>query len=72
MIWLDVIQLVASILLIVFVVLSSRSSGLLGVLGGESTPFQTKRGVEKWVFRTTIVIAVVFLAISILRFVLSK
>ncbi|OQB44487.1 MAG: preprotein translocase subunit SecG [Parcubacteria group bacterium ADurb.Bin159] len=68
---LDIIQIIVSVLLIIFVILSSRHGGLLGSLGGESTPYQTKRGVEKHVFIFTIILAILFLGLGVAQFILA-
>lgn len=64
-------QLGSAGLLIVTILLQQRGSGLGGALGGgSSAEFSTKRGVEKGVFYTAIVTAVVFIGVSIIRLIL--
>lgn len=62
--YLNIGQIVISALLIVFILLQSRGSGLGGVFGGEGNIYRTKRGFEKTLFIMTIVAAVIFLAIA--------
>jgi len=57
---LQYLQIVFSILLIIFILLQNRGSGLSGVFGGEGNVFRTKRGAEKIIFYLTIIFAVLF------------
>jgi protein translocase SecG subunit len=47
------------------ILLQQKGSGLGAGFGGESTVYRTKRGAEKFIFRFTIVLAVLFLATSL-------
>lgn len=63
---LTIAQVFVSIVLIVLILLQERSSGLSGIFGGDgSTPYQTRRGVEKIIFIATIASAVVFAILAI-------
>ncbi|OHB18064.1 MAG: preprotein translocase subunit SecG [Parcubacteria group bacterium RIFCSPLOWO2_01_FULL_40_65] len=64
---LDIIQISVSILLIILVLLQQRGGGLSGVFGGEGSVYATRRGIEKSIFVSTVVLAVLFILISILR-----
>lgn len=62
------IQIVISVLLIAVILIQQKGSGLGSAFGGESgNLYSTKRGVEKILFYATIVLAVAFLAIAVLR-----
>ncbi|MDP3795160.1 MAG: preprotein translocase subunit SecG [bacterium] len=54
-------QIVVSALLIATILVQQRGSGLSGVFGGEGAVYHTRRGMEKIIFRTTIVLAVLFI-----------
>lgn len=63
---LSIAQLVVSVLLITLILLQERSSGLSGIFGGgEGGFYQTRRGLEKTIFFSTIVLAVVFVGLAI-------
>ncbi len=63
-------QIVISIILIALILVQERSSGLSGIFGGQgSTPYQTRRGLEKFVYWGTVVAAVIFVALAILNLV---
>ena len=65
----NIIQIVLASVLIVAILLQQKGAGLGGVFGGSSNIYSTKRGVDKILFYTTIVTAVVFFTISLVRLV---
>ena len=64
--YLSVAQIVLSIALILAILLQVRGGGLGGIFGQPDTVFRTKRGVEKTLFQLTVVLAVLFIIISII------
>jgi len=67
--WLPIAQLVVSILLIILVLLQEKSSGLSGVLGGSGTEggfYQTRRGLERFIFWGTIILATAFAGLALI------
>lgn len=62
--FLSLAQILVSALLIVLVLLQVRGTGFGAALGGQDYTFRTKRGLQRSLHRLTIVIVVVFLAIS--------
>ena len=60
-------QIIVSILLIAVILLQNRGTSLSGIFGGSSNVFQTKRGVEKVLFIATIVLAALFFGLSVWR-----
>ena len=64
----QIIQIILSIAIIIFVLLQVRGAGLGSAFGGSSagSVFKTRRGVERLVFNTTIVLIVLFALISVL------
>ena len=63
-------QLILAVLLIAAILLQQRGTGLSGAFGGESSVYSTRRGIEKILFTSTIVIAVLFFGISVARLLL--
>jgi len=61
----SIAQIVLSVALILAILLQVRGGGLGGIFGQASTVFRTKRGVERTLFRLTIILVVLFIAISI-------
>jgi len=64
--YLVVAQIVLSIALVLTVLFQVRGGGLGGIFGQPDAVYRTKRGVEKTLFQFTIVLVVLFIAISLL------
>ena len=66
-------QIILSIILIGAILLQQSSAGVSGVLGGGDTGglHHTRRGFEKFLFATTIVVGILFIA-STLAAILVK
>lgn len=60
-----IIQLLIAIALIAVILLQNRGGGLSGIFGGGSNVYMAKRGIEKKLFVTTIILSVLFFAISL-------
>jgi len=63
------LQTLTAIVLIVVILLQNRGSGLSGIFGGSSNVFSTKRGVEKILFRATIILAIIFIILSLINII---
>lgn len=64
--YLDIALIITSIALIASVVLQSKGAGLGGLTGADTGGiFTARRGVEKTLFRITIVLSVVFFLLAI-------
>ncbi|MSQ15450.1 MAG: preprotein translocase subunit SecG [Dehalococcoidia bacterium] len=61
----NVTQFLVSVMLIVVVTVQSRGAGFGGAFGTQGAVFRTRRGVEQVLFRATIGLAVIFIAVSI-------
>src|SRR5512135_3677483 len=70
--YLTIAQLVVSSLLIVAILLQARGTGLGSTFGGEGNVYRTKRGVEKTLFRGTIVLSVAFFGLALASLFLSR
>ena len=64
--YLNIAQIVLAIALIVVILFQVKGGGLGGIFGQQSSVYRTRRGVEKILFRLTIVFIAVFLVISVL------
>ncbi len=64
--YLNIIQIVLSIALILAILLQVRGGGLGGIFGQADTVYRTRRGVEKTLFRLTVVLVVLFIIISVI------
>jgi preprotein translocase subunit SecG len=64
--FINIAQILVATVLMLVILLQAKGSGIGTALGGgTSSSFRTRRGVEKTLFQLTIVLAVVFLLISI-------
>lgn len=62
----DIFQAIISILLIVSILLQNRGTGLSETFGGGgNASYQTKRGFDKFLFRGSIVLAILFLGTAV-------
>ncbi len=66
---LTVIQIISAIVLIVSVLLQQKGSGLGAAFGGTSNIYSTKRGIDKVLLYTTVVVSIVFFGVSLVRLV---
>lgn len=62
-----VIQILLSILLITTILLQSRGSGMSSAFGGGGESYRSRRGIEKILLRLTAIVALLFLASSIIN-----
>lgn len=63
--YLNLAQILISVVLILAILFQAKGSGFGAALGGtSSSSFRTRRGVERTLFQLTIVLAVVFVAMS--------
>jgi len=62
---LQVVQIVVAVLLMLAVLLQNRGVGLSGIFGGSGNIYRTKRGLEKKLFVATIILGVIFFAVSL-------
>ncbi|OGL60102.1 preprotein translocase subunit SecG [Candidatus Uhrbacteria bacterium RIFCSPLOWO2_12_FULL_46_10] len=69
---LPAIQAALSVLLILTILPQSRGTAVGAAFGGAGTIYRTKRGMEKWLMRATIVIGIIFTAVSLLRIILAS
>jgi preprotein translocase subunit SecG len=70
--FLDLIQIVISIALIVLILLQTKGSGLGSLFGGSDTSiYTTRRGLEKTLFNVTIGVAVAFFLVALINVIVS-
>lgn len=65
-------QIVLSLLLIIGIVLQNRGASLGGAFGGDNfaSTFYKRRGAEKFLFNATVVVAILFVVVSALGFLI--
>jgi protein translocase SecG subunit len=65
-------EIILSLLLIIGVVLQQRGAGLGGAFGGDNfaSTFYKRRGAEKFLFISSIVLAILFVATAVAGFII--
>jgi protein translocase SecG subunit len=66
----SILQIIIAIALIVVIMLQSRGDSGTAGLAGQTQSYRSKKGLEKFLFYTTIFLAVVFASISIIAIIL--
>jgi len=64
--YLNVAQIVLAAALILVILLQVRGGGLGGIFGQPDSVYRTKRGVERTLFQLTIILVILFIAISLI------
>ena len=64
--YLNIVQIILSGVLIALVILQGKGGSLNSLFGGEGGVYKTRRGLEKTLFKFTIVIIVAFFVFSLL------
>lgn len=57
--------ILVSSLLVVVVLMQSRGSGFGGAFGSQGTAYRTRRGIERYLYRGTVVLAAVFVVVAL-------
>ena len=70
--YLQAAQILLSVLLIVIILMQSRTSGLGSTFGSDSAVFRTRRGLEKTLFEVTLVLATLFILLSIANVIAAR
>jgi preprotein translocase subunit SecG len=63
--YLSIAQIVLSVALILAIMLQVKGGGLGGIFGQADSVYRTRRGIERTLFQLTIILAVIFIIISI-------
>ncbi len=65
-------QMILAVALLASILLQQRGTGLGGAFGGEVTAYRSRRGIERTLFRLTVVLASLFVAFSLLNLLPSS
>jgi preprotein translocase subunit SecG len=63
---LALVQSILAVALTVAILLQQRGAGVGGAFGGEITAYRSRRGIERTLFRLTIVLATLWVVFSVL------
>jgi preprotein translocase subunit SecG len=61
----EIVQIIVAIALTASILLQVRGAGLGSVFGGTGTVFKTRRGIDKLLFRFTIVFSILFAVVCV-------
>lgn len=64
---LTITTLIISIFIILLILIQGRGAGLGSAWGGSGEHFQTRRGIEKWTLKLTVLLIAVFFIISLIN-----
>ena len=68
----SIAQIILSVVLVVMIMLEVRGQSMGGFMsGGDSPVYRTRRGFEKTLFNLTIVVAILFFAVSVWGVILA-
>ncbi|MGP8080201.1 MAG: preprotein translocase subunit SecG [Dehalococcoidales bacterium] len=59
-------QIVIAVALVTAILFQVKGGGMGGIFGQSDSVFRTKRGIERWLFLGTIVLTVIFVALSMI------
>jgi preprotein translocase subunit SecG len=65
-------QIIVSIALMASILLQARGASLGAAFGGESAVYTSRRGIEKTLYRFTIVLTIVFIIFSVAAYALTN
>lgn len=62
--YLNIAQIIISILLAAAILLQQRGGGLSSIFGGEGNFYSTRRGAEKFIFWASVILSILFLGVA--------
>ncbi len=65
-VYLNIIQIIISVSLIVIILIQAKGEGVGSMFGGGAGVARTRRGLERTLFNATVALAAIFLLISFL------
>ncbi len=64
-------NIILSVAIVFFILIQGRGAGLGSAWGGGGEHFQTRRGIEKFTLRLTVVLIILFFVISVINLFLK-
>ncbi|NMB83718.1 preprotein translocase subunit SecG [Candidatus Roizmanbacteria bacterium] len=66
-----ILNIILSVAIVFFILIQGRGAGLGSAWGGGGEHFQTRRGIEKFTLRLTVVLIILFFVISVINLFLK-
>ncbi len=67
--FLSVVEIILGVVIIVLVILQAKGSDISNLVGGESSGYRTRRGMDATMHRATIGFAIAFFICTLLTFI---
>lgn len=64
-------QIIVAVALIASILLQARGTGLSSTFGGDSAVYRSRRGIEKSLFRFTVLLGILFVLFSLASFLFA-
>ena len=64
--YLSIAQIIISVALVLAILLQVKGGGMGGIFGQADSVYRTRRGIERTLFQLTVVLAVIFIIISVI------
>lgn len=68
----QIIEIILAIVLVTVILLQQRGTGLGGAFGSEGFAYRGRRGIEQFLYRSTIITSVLFVAVAIVLLVVVR
>jgi len=68
---LNAIQITIAVLLVTSILLQQRGSSLGGAFGGDGNVYRSRRGAEKFLFWSTIVLSLTFVLLAVVNLIVK-
>jgi len=65
--WINILQIIISVLLVISILMQNRGSGLSAAFGGDFGGYHTKRGFENFLFYFSVTLSVLFVVLAVLN-----
>jgi len=62
-----ILNIIVALVLIMLILIQGKGAGLGSAWGGSGEMYQTRRGVEKYTFRLTVIFIFIFFILSVLN-----
>lgn len=67
---LTAVELISAVIVMIAVLMQHRGTGLGGAFGGEDLSYRSRRGIEKFFYRLTVVSATAFLMSAVVQIII--
>lgn len=64
--WLQIVQIIVALLLVISILLQSQGAGLSTAFGGGGEMYRSKQGMEKFLVIATVLLAIILATLSLI------